>query len=311
MGAQIWQLLAVRLVQAFLVVLVVTSLVFLLSRTTGDPLRSLTRPGARIEVIERQRESLGLNDPLIVQYGRYLGAAVQGDFGTSFRSAQPPMDDVRRRIWPTAQLGLAAFGFSLAVGISVGVLSAVRRGSAIDLLARILALIGQATPSFWMGLMLIFLFAVELGLLPTGGRGGAKNLILPAVTLGSFGAAATLRLTRSSMLEVLDSDFIRTARAKGLRESAVIRRHALRNALFPVVTVLGLQMASLLSGTIIIETVFAWPGLGRLMIDSIRTADFPVVSAAVVVTTGWLALVNVAVDVSYACLDPRVRTSAL
>ena len=233
MGAQIWQLLAVRLVQAFLVVLVVTSLVFLLSRTTGDPLRSLTRPGARIEVIERQRESLGLNDPLIVQYGRYLGAAVQGDFGTSFRSAQPPMDDVRRRIWPTAQLGLAAFGFSLAVGISVGVLSAVRRGSAIDLLARILALIGQATPSFWMGLMLIFLFAVELGLLPTGGRGGAKNLILPAVTLGSFGAAATLRLTRSSMLEVLDSDFIRTARAKGLRESAVIRRHALRNALFP------------------------------------------------------------------------------
>ena len=297
--------------QGFLVVLVVTSLVFVLSRTTGDPLRSLTRPGARVEVIERQREKLGLNDPLIVQYGRYLGDAIQGDFGTSFRSAQPAMDDVRRRLWPTAQLGLAAFGFSLLIGISVGVLSAVRRGSGIDLVARILALIGQATPSFWMGLMLIFLFAVEFNVFPTGGKGGLQNLVLPAVTLGSFGAAATLRLTRSSMLEVLESDFVRTARAKGLRESVVVRRHALRNALFPVATVLGLQMASLLSGSIIIETVFAWPGLGRLMIDSIRTGDFPVVSAAVVVTTGWLALVNVAVDVSYAVLDPRVRTSGL
>ena len=197
------------------------------------------------------------------------------------------------------------------MGVPIGVLAAIKRGSAIDLFGRFIALIGQATPSFWQGLMLIFLFSVALGVLPTGGKGDFRHIIMPAVTLGSFFAAGMVRLTRSAMLEVLDSDYIRTARSKGLREFTIIRRHALRNALFPVITILGLYVGDMIAGSIIIETVFAWPGVGLLIWSSIRGADFPVVQASVVVTASWVIIANLLVDLSYTYLDPRVREATV
>ena len=307
MRENLLRLLALRLLASILVLFTVLTMVFFMSRAIGDPVSLLADIEATREGIEEIKERLGLNDPIMERYGRFLWNAVQLDFGVSHRSAQPAMDDVRRRIGNTLQLAAAALIFAVGVGVPIGVLAAIKRGSTIDLIGRLFALIGQATPSFWQGLILIFLFSVELDLLPTGGKGDFRSLILPAVTLGSFFAAGMVRLTRSAMLEVLDSDYIRTARAKGLREFAVIRRHALRNALFPVITILGLYVGDLIAGSIIIETVFAWPGVGLLIWSSIRGADFPVVQAAVVVTATWVIIANVIVDFSYTYLDPRVR----
>ena len=307
------RLIGLRLLASILVLWVVLTLVFFMSRAIGDPVSLLAGADltATRESIDQIKERLGLNDPLMERYGRFLWNAVQLDFGTSLRSAQPAMDDVTSRMWNTIQLALAALVFAVAVGVPVGVLAAIKRGSAIDLVGRFIALIGQATPSFWQGLMLIFLFSVEFGVLPTGGKGDFRNLIMPAVTLGSFFAAGMVRLTRSAMLEVLDSDYIRTARSKGLRESTVIRRHALRNALFPVITILGLYVGDMVAGSIIIETVFSWPGVGQLIWASIRGADFPVVQAAVVVTASWVIIANLIVDLSYTYLDPRVRQAVV
>ncbi len=307
MRENLLRLLALRLLASILVLFTVLTLVFFMSRAIGDPAFLLADITATSEGIEEIKERLGLNDPIMERYGRFLWNAVQLDFGVSHRSAQPAMDDVGRRIGNTLQLAAAALIFAVGVGVPIGVLAAIKRGSAIDLIGRLFALIGQATPSFWQGLLLIFLFSVELGLLPTGGKGDFRSLIMPAVTLGSFFAAGMVRLTRSAMLEVLDSDYIRTARAKGLRELTVIRRHALRNALFPVITILGLYVGDLIAGSIIIETVFAWPGVGLLIWSSVRGADFPVVQAAVVVTATWVIIANVIVDFSYTYLDPRVR----
>ena len=307
MRENLLRLLALRLLASILVLFTVLTMVFFMSRAIGDPAYLLADITATAEGIEEIKERLGLNDPIMERYGRFLWNAVQLDFGVSHRSAQPAMDDVRRRIGNTLQLAAAALIFAIGVGVPIGVLAAIKRGSAIDLIGRLFALIGQATPSFWQGLILIFVFSVELDLLPTGGKGDFRSLILPAVTLGSFFAAGMVRLTRSAMLEVLDSDYIRTARSKGLREFTVIRRHALRNALFPVITILGLYVGDLIAGSIIIETVFAWPGVGLLIWSSIRGADFPVVQAAVVVTATWVIIANVIVDFSYTYLDPRVR----
>ena len=307
MRENLLRLLALRLLASILVLFTVLTMVFFMSRAIGDPVSLLADIEATREGIEEIKERLGLNDPIMERYGRFLWNAVQLDFGVSHRSAQPAMDDVRRRIGNTLQLAAAALIFAIGVGVPIGVLAAIKRGSAIDLIGRLFALIGQATPSFWQGLILIFVFSVELDLLPTGGKGDFRSLILPAVTLGSFFAAGMVRLTRSAMLEVLDSDYIRTARSKGLREFTVIRRHALRNALFPVITILGLYVGDLIAGSIIIETVFAWPGVGLLIWSSIRGADFPVVQAAVVVTATWVIIANVIVDFSYTYLDPRVR----
>ena len=307
MRENLLRLLALRLLASILVLFTVLTMVFFMSRAIGDPVSLLADIEATAEGIEEIKERLGLNDPIMERYGRFLWNAVQLDFGVSHRSAQPAMDDVRRRIGNTLQLAAAALIFAIGVGVPIGVLAAIKRGSAIDLIGRLFALIGQATPSFWQGLILIFVFSVELDLLPTGGKGDFRSLILPAVTLGSFFAAGMVRLTRSAMLEVLDSDYIRTARSKGLREFTVIRRHALRNALFPVITILGLYVGDLIAGSIIIETVFAWPGVGLLIWSSIRGADFPVVQAAVVVTATWVIIANVIVDFSYTYLDPRVR----
>ena len=287
--------------------LVVTS-VFILSRATGDPISYLAPIETTAEQIEKFKDQLGLNDPLIVQYGRFLRDTAQFDFGTSFRAHVPASTVVKERIVATVLLGVAALGFAFAVGVPLGVLAAVRRGGAVDVIARVFALLGQAVPNFWLGLMLILFLAVNFDFLPTGGRSGATSIILPAITLGSFPAAAVMRFTRSSMLDTLQQDYIRTARAKGLRERVVIRKHALRNSMLAVVTLLGLQVGYILSGSVIVETVFAWPGLGFLIIQSIKAIDYPVVQAAVIMTSTWIIFVNFVVDVSYTFLDPRIRT---
>lgn len=307
MGGRLGGMVLLRLGQSLLVVLVVVSVVFVVTRATGDPITLLAPIDASQADIERIQRAEGLKDPLYRQYVRFLWHAAQLDMGISFRTRQPAVTEVGRRLGPTLQLGLSAIAVSLLIGIPVGVLSAVRRGTVLDLLARLLALLGQAIPNFWLGLMLILFFAVRLGWLPTGGTGGPRHLILPALTLGAASCAAVVRLTRSGMLEVLGSDFIRTARAKGLKGSTVITRHALRHALFPVLTILGIQVGQVIAGAIVVETVFSWPGIGRLMIQSINSADYPVVQVGVIYIASAIVVANALVDICYSVLDPRIR----
>lgn len=296
-----------RLLQSIAVVFVVVSLVFVGSRLIGDPIEAYAARNATPEAIEAQRDRLGLLDPMIVQYGNFLWGVLNLDFGDSIFSEQPAWDEVSSRMWATVQLSLAAFVLILAVGVPVGILAAIRRGSIPDLLARLFALVSQAMPNFWLGLVLIFIFAVQLGWLPTSGKGGFENLILPAITLAGFGTAATMRLTRSGMLEVLSNDYIRTAQAKGLANRTVIIRHALRNALLGLVTFLGITLAQLLAGSIIVEVVFAWPGVGRLIFRSISLRDFPLIQVGVLLIAVWFVVINILVDLSYNFLDPRIR----
>ncbi len=299
-----------RLLQSIAVIFVVVSLVFVGTRLIGDPIKAYSARNATEESIEAARERLGLLDPMIVQYGNFLAGVVQLDFGDSIFTEQSAWSEVRGRLWATVQLTIAAFLLIVVIGVPIGILAAVRRGSIPDLLARLVALVGQAMPNFWLGLLLIFIFSVQLGWLPTGGRGGFENLVLPAITLAGFGAAGTMRLTRSGMLDVLGNDYIRTARAKGLADRTVIVRHALRNALLGVITILGITLAQLLAGSIIIEVVFAWPGVGRLIFRSISLRDFPVIQVGVLVIAVWFVVINILVDLSYNVLDPRIRVGS-
>ncbi len=299
-----------RLLQSIAVVFVVVSLVFVGSRLIGDPIEAYSARNATQEAIDAARDRLGLLDPMIVQYGNFLWGVLHLDFGDSIFSEQPAWDEVSSRMWATVQLSLAAFVLILAVGVPVGVLAAIRRGSIPDLIARLIALVSQAMPNFWLGLVLIFIFAVQLGWLPTSGKGGFENLILPAITLAGFGMAATMRLTRSGMLEVLSNDYIRTAQAKGLANRTVIVRHALRNALLGLVTFLGITLAQLLAGSIIVEVVFAWPGVGRLIFRSISLRDFPLIQVGVLMIAVWFVAINILVDLSYNFLDPRIRVGS-
>lgn len=299
-----------RLLQSIAVVFVVVSLVFVGSRLIGDPIEAYSARNATQEAIDAARDRLGLLDPMIVQYGNFLWGVLRLDFGDSIFSEQPAWDEVSSRMWATVQLSLAAFVLILAVGVPVGVLAAIRRGSIPDLIARLFALVSQAMPNFWLGLVLIFIFAVQLGWLPTSGKGGFENLILPAITLAGFGMAATMRLTRSGMLEVLSNDYIRTAQAKGLAQRTVIVRHALRNALLGLVTFLGITLAQLLAGSIIVEVVFAWPGVGRLIFRSISLRDFPLIQVGVLMIAVWFVVINILVDLSYNFLDPRIRVGS-
>ena len=299
-----------RLLQSIAVVFVVVSLVFVGSRLIGDPIEAYSARNATQEAIDAARDRLGLLDPMIVQYGNFLWGVLNLDFGDSIFSEQPAWDEVSSRMWATVQLSLAAFVLILAVGVPVGVLAAIRRGSVPDLIARLIALVSQAMPNFWLGLVLIFIFAVQLGWLPTSGKGGFENLILPAITLAGFGMAATMRLTRSGMLEVLSNDYIRTAQAKGLAQRTVIVRHALRNALLGLVTFLGITLAQLLAGSIIVEVVFAWPGVGRLIFRSISLRDFPLIQVGVLMIAVWFVAINILVDLSYNFLDPRIRVGS-
>ena len=309
-GANVWTLLGSRLLQGLLVVFLVISIVFLVSRAARDPVEYLTTDETTEQEKELLREQLGLTGPLAEQYGRFLLDTIQLDLGNSFISDLPALGEVGSRAVKTLQLGAAAVIFSLALGLPLGIIAALRRGSPSDWLARLLAVIGQATPNFWLGLMLIFFFAVELRWLPAGGSGDFKHIILPTITLGLLTSAAAMRLTRSGMIDVMGTDYIRTARAKGLRESAVITRHALRHALLPVATILGIQVGRVIAGSVIVEQVFAWPGIGRLMLHSITVGDFPVMLAGILVISGSIVIANILVDLSYPVIDPRIRAGA-
>jgi peptide/nickel transport system permease protein len=304
------RVLIARLLQSVFVVFVVVSVVFVVARIAGDPISYLAPPNSTDQDIAALRKREGLDKPVIEQYGDFLWNSARLDMGKSYRTGQPAVVEVRARVGKTAQLAAAALAFALVVGLPLGILSALYRGTPIDILARLLALVGQAVPNFWLGLMLILLFGVRLGWLPTGGTGSLKHLVLPAVTLGALSAAAIMRLTRSGMIDVLGADFIRTARAKGLAERHVIWRHALRHALVPVMTLLGLLVGRLIAGAIIVETVFAWPGLGRLMINSIQSFDYPVVQVGVIFVASAIVLANMVVDLSYQLIDPRIRVAA-
>ncbi|MGE0597957.1 MAG: ABC transporter permease [Dehalococcoidia bacterium] len=312
MGSQnLWRLLLPRFLQAMLVVWVVVTVVFLVTRLTGDPVTILAPVSATQADIDEIKATYHLDEPLPQQYVRFMWDAVRLDMGNSFRTGQPAIQEIRARLVPTIQLGITALTFSLVFGVAVGTLSAVMRGTAVDLLARMLALLGQAAPNFWLGIMLILLFSVKWGLLPTGGNTSKTSLILPAITLGSASSASIIRLTRSGMLEVMRSDFVRTARAKGVPEHLIIWRHTLRHALLPVLTVLGIQVGFVLSGSIIVETVFSWPGMGRLMIQSINSSDYPVVQMGVMLAAIMIVTANFLVDVCYSLLDPRISENAI
>ncbi len=296
-----------RLLRTVVVVWGVVTVVFVVVRLSGDPIALLVAPDTPPAEIERLRDRLGLNEPLPVQYGIFVRDALTGDFGTSLRYNRDALDVVTERIPATLQIALAAFALAVVVAVPVGILSAVRPNSLLDNVAMLLALVGQAVPTFFLGIVLILLFAVRLGWFPTSGLGSPAGLVLPAITLGAFAMASITRLTRASMLEVLGQDFVRTARAKGLGEALVVNRHALRNALVPVVTIMGLQFGALLGGSVVTETVFALPGMGRLIVQSIGNRDYPVVQAGVFLIALAFVGVNFVVDVLYALLDPRIR----
>ncbi|MCL0035222.1 ABC transporter permease [Thermodesulfovibrionales bacterium] len=280
----------------------------------GDPAEVIAteRYGEEItaETIEHVRRELGLDQPVYVQYARWLINVLQGDLGYSFRTDRPVLDEILTRLPATLQLALAGMLVALIIAIPVGIVSATRQYSAVDNISMFGALLGVSMPNFWLGLLLIMFFSVHLGWLPVFGRGGIEHLILPALTLGTGMAAITTRLIRSSMLEVLKADYIRTARAKGLKEKVVIYKHALKNAMIPVVTIVGLQFASLLEGAVIVEVIFAWPGIGRLLVDSIFARDFMLIQGCILFIAAMFVLVNLLVDISYAYLDPKIRYEA-
>ena len=300
--------LARRLAQALVVVLGVSFVVFFILHLTGDPALLLLPPDATAEEIRNFRDAMGFNDPFVVQYWRFLRGAAQGNFGESLRHGEPAMSLVVERLPATLELAGAAMAIALCVALPAGIVSAVRRNTPVDYVSTVVALLGQSMPTFWLGIMLILIFSVRLHLLPSSGRGGLQHLILPAVTLGLFTTARMMRLTRSGMLEVLGQDYIRTARAKGMNESPVIWKHALRNAAVPIVTIAGIELGALLGGSVVTETIFAWPGVGRLSVQAIYNRDYPVVQSAVFLLSTTFVVVNLLVDVAYTYLDPRIRT---
>lgn len=298
-----------RLLTFIPVILGVSILVFLMIHfVPGDPVVVMTS-GAPLpkEEMDRLREQMGLNDPLIVQYGRFLSNVVQGDLGRSLRTNRPVIDDLLEQAPHTIELAIASMGIAILVGGMAGVFAARRRNSWLDTATTSFALVGVSMPIFWLGLVLIFVFAFWLDWLPATGQGSLKQLILPALALAWYLSGIIARLVRSSMLEVMQADFVQTAKAKGLRPNAVYYKHALRNALIPVITVIGVQFGNLLAGTVIVETVFARQGLGRYLVQGILQKDFPVVQGAVLFTSFMYLAINLFVDISYAAVDPRIR----
>jgi peptide/nickel transport system permease protein len=299
-----------RLWQSALTLVGVSVLVFVILRVVpGDPAKMLLPEGAPQSAIEELNRQLGLQEPLHVQYGLFVQSVFRGDFGQSFQYRAPALQVVTERLMATVQLALAAMLITVGVGVSLGIVAAVRRGTGYDYASTVLAVLGQSLPNFWLGIMLILLFGVALRWLPTSGFESWRHLILPAVTLAAFPMALVARLTRSSMLEILGRDFIRTGRAKGLAERAVILRHALRNAAVPLLTVLGLQIGTLLGGAVITESVFAWPGMGKLVVDAIFFRDFPVVQTVLILSATLFVVINLLVDLLYTVIDPRIRYS--
>ena len=296
-----------RVLQTVLSMLVVVSIVFVLTRLSGNPVHLLLDVNASEKDQEILTRHLGLDQPLVVQYALYVKNIARGDFGTSVLTRRPVTEHIWERLPATIELGSVAMALSVLIGVPLGVYSAVYRGRPLDRGARVFAVLGQSVPAFWLGLMLILVFAVVLGVLPAGGRGGFANILLPAFTLGYFTSAAILRLTRSSMLEVLASDYVKFARLKGLHEQVVLWKHGLRNALLPVVTFAVMLFVQFLGGAVVTETVFAWPGLGRLILESITTRDYPIVQAGVLVLSALYLTGNLCVDLLYTVLNPRIR----
>ena len=296
-----------RLWQSLLVIFGVSVVVFLILHLTGDPAALMLPPDATAEDIAKFRHDMGFDDPVAVQYVRFLKGAVRGDFGQSIRHGEPAMGLVVERLPATFELAGAGLVIALALAIPAGIVSAVRRNTSIDYISTVVALLGQAMPTFWLGIMLILVFSVRLNWLPSSGRGDVEHLILPAITLGLFTTARITRLTRSGMLEVLGQDYIRTARAKGMGEPPVVWKHALKNASIPIVTIVGIELGTLLGGSVITETIFAWPGVGRLSVQAIFNRDYPVVQSAVFLLASTFVIVNFLVDVVYTYLDPRIR----
>jgi peptide/nickel transport system permease protein len=300
--------LAQRLGSAIVTLLVVSVVVFIVTRLSGDPVRLMLPIEASNEEVARFRERLGLDRPLPIQYIEFLGRALTGDLGQSLRYQQPALRVIIERLPATAALAGAAMAIALLIALPAGVLSAARRGGVLDACARGLALVGQAVPAYWLGIMLIIVFAVQLRWLPAAGAGTPAHVVLPAITLGLWPTARISRVLRASLIEALNGDYVRTARAKGLREHRVVL-HALRNALLPAVTVIGLSFGIVFGGAIITETVFAWPGVGRLLLDAVSQRDYPLVQAIVLVFAVMFLTINLLVDLVYGVLDPRVRLS--
>jgi peptide/nickel transport system permease protein len=296
-----------RLAWAVAVLVGISLAVFLVVHLSGDPTALYLGPEGTKADYEIMRAALGFDRPLPEQYGHFLARAVQGDFGRSLRHRQPTLPLVLERFPATVMLALAAIVLALALALPLGIMAAVRRGSALDSGAMAVALAGQCMPTFWLGILLILAFAVNLRWVPVYGGDGWLTLVLPTVTLGVWAMARTARITRSSMLEVLNQDFLRTARAKGIGERAVILRHALRNGAIPIVTAIGLELGNLLGGAVITEAVFAYPGVGRLAVEAVVNKDVPLIQAVVFTVAAVLLLLNIAIDFVYTALDPRVR----
>lgn len=299
-----------RVLHSLLTLFGVSLVVFSILRVLpGDPAKMMLPEGASNAQVEQLRQQLGLEEPLYVQYGIFMSSIVQGDFGRSYQFNAPARDVVGERIWPTVHLAAVAFFLTVLMGVPAGILAAAKHRTILDYGGIFLAALGQSLPNFWLGIMMILLFGVTLGWLPTSGYEGPLYLVLPAITLAAYPTALVARLTRSSMLEVLGKEYIRTARSKGLSERTVVALHAVKNASIPVVTILGLQIGVLLGGAVITESVFAWPGIGKLAVDSIFRRDFPVIQVVLIMAAAVFIVINLLVDLMYTVLDPRIRYS--
>lgn len=296
-----------RLLQVVLVILLALTAVFFLIRLSGDPVTHFLPPDAPREQIEEYRELLGFNRPLIVQYFDFMKDAVQGDFGKSLRSQDDALQLVLNRLPATFQLAISALVLSLIVAIPLGVISAYKRNTLFDRVGVALSVVGQAVPGFWLGLLLIFVFAAKLKILPSSGGGSITHMILPAITLAAYSVARFTRFTRSTMLDVLGKDYIRTAKASGVPTGRVIMRYALKNSLIPIITLVALDLGVLLGGAVITEVVFAWPGVGRLLMQSLMNRDFPIVLAGIFIIALIYALINFIADLLYAYVNPQIR----
>ena len=299
--------IVMRIGQSLIALLILSMIIFALGRVSGDPVILLLPPDATQEAEDILRRSLGLDQSWPVQYWKFISNALRFDFGDSIKAKRPVMDLIGPKIGNSLRLGLTAMVITLAIGIPLGVLAAVKRDTFFDGGAKLIAVLGQSLPQFWVGIMLIQLFTVQLDLLPAAGTGGITHYIMPAFTLGWWVAAAIMRLLRSSMLEALDGEYIKMARIKGLPEWKIVWKHTFKNALIPVLTFAGTYLATFITGAILVETVFAWPGLGRLVYDSIIWRDFPVLQSLVLMIAAAVITVNLAVDIAYAYIDPRIR----
>jgi peptide/nickel transport system permease protein len=299
--------IARRAGQSLIALLALSMLIFVLCRLIGDPTLLMLPDTATREDIDQLRSTLGLDKPWPVQYWIFISKAVQGDFGRSIKGQMPVLDLIKERLPNSLKLAAVSLAVAVLLALPLGVLAAVKKGTPLDTLANLVAVLGQSLPQFWVGIVLIQIFAVRLRWLPVAGVGGVWHYVLPAFTLGWFVVAGMMRLLRSSMLDVLDSEFVKLARIKGMPWSTVLWKHALRNALIPVLTFGAIYLAVLITGAILVETVFAWPGIGQLVYQGIVFRDFPVVQAVVLLTAGIVVVVNLLVDITYAYVDPRIR----